>query len=41
MTGDLLLWDNVALQHSRDAQDGVAIRQIRRIVGGERSVYDY
>ena len=40
-TGDLLLWDNVALQHGRDAQDDVASRQIRRIVGGERSVYDY
>jgi taurine dioxygenase len=40
-TGDLLLWDNVALQHGRGAQDGVARRQIRRVVGGERSVYDY
>jgi taurine dioxygenase len=40
-TGDLLLWDNVAIQHGRDAQDNVASRRIRRVVGGERSVYDY
>lgn len=39
-TGDLLLWDNIALQHGRDDQAGVRARRLRRIVGAEKSVYD-
>lgn len=39
-TGDLLLWDNIALQHGRDDQAGVRSRRLRRIVGAEKSVYD-
>jgi len=39
-TGDLLLWDNIALQHGRDDQKDVRRRRLRRIVGAEKSVYD-
>jgi taurine dioxygenase len=39
-SGDLLLWDNIALQHGRDDQAGVRTRRLRRIVGAEKSVYD-
>jgi taurine dioxygenase len=39
-TGDLLLWDNIALQHGRDDQAEVRSRRLRRIVGAEKSVYD-
>jgi len=39
-TGDLLLWDNIALQHGRDDQCDVRTRRLRRIVGAEKSVYE-
>lgn len=39
-TGDLLLWDNAALQHGRDDQSDVRARRLRRIVGAEESVYE-
>jgi taurine dioxygenase len=38
--GDLVLWDNIALQHGRDDQAGVRVRRMRRVVGAELSFYD-
>ena len=39
--GDLVLWDNRALQHARDAIPLGASRNLRRISVGGTPVYEY
>lgn len=38
--GDLVIWDNHALQHGRDDQSARRVRRLRRVVGAELSFYD-
>lgn len=39
-TGDLVIWDNIALQHGRDDQADISVRRLRRVVGAEQSFYE-
>jgi taurine dioxygenase len=39
-TGDLVIWDNILLQHGRPALDGVVRRKLQRVVVAERSLYE-
>ena len=39
--GDLILWDNRALQHARDALDPNAPRTLRRVSVGGTSVIEF
>jgi taurine dioxygenase len=39
-TGDLLIWDNIQLQHARPALEGVTRRRLQRVVVAERSLYE-
>jgi taurine dioxygenase len=38
--GDLVLWDNIAVQHGRPAPPRHAARTMRRVTMAERSVFD-
>jgi taurine dioxygenase len=38
--GDLVIWDNLAVQHGRHDQRNVERRTLRRVVCAEKSVYD-
>ncbi len=38
--GDLVIWDNLALQHGRDDQVRVRVRRLRRVIGAELGFYD-
>jgi taurine dioxygenase len=38
--GDLVIWDNIALQHGRDDQAQVSVRRLRRVIGAEQSFYE-
>jgi len=39
-TGDLLIWDNLALQHSRDRLQGSGRRDLERVVLGGKLLED-
>jgi taurine dioxygenase len=38
--GDLVIWDNLAVQHGRGDQRHVATRTLRRVACGERDMYE-
>ena len=38
--GDIIIWDNILLQHSRPALDGVTRRKLQRVVVAERGLYE-
>lgn len=38
--GDLVIWDNIRLQHARPALDGVTRRKLQRAVVARRSLYE-
>lgn len=39
-TGDILIWDNLALQHSRDRLRGSGRRDLERVIFGGRTIFD-
>jgi taurine dioxygenase len=39
-TGDILIWDNLALQHSRDRLRGNGRRDLERVIFGGRTIFD-
>jgi taurine dioxygenase len=39
-TGDLILWDNMALHHSRDNLEGGGRRDLERVIIGGRTLWD-
>lgn len=39
-TGDILIWDNLALQHSRDRLRGAGRRDLERVIFGGRTIFD-
>ena len=38
--GDLLVWDNLALQHCRNDQSARKVRRLRRVIGAEQSFFE-
>jgi taurine dioxygenase len=38
--GDLVVWDNLAVQHGRPDQADVPRRTLRRVVCAEKSIYE-
>jgi taurine dioxygenase len=39
-TGDLVVWDNISLQHGRDDQSGTGVRNLRRVVVADKGFYE-